>query len=210
MVVIGYSGHGLVAAGILNLMGRKVTAYCDVEEKEDNPLNIKYLGNETIPEVAGLLVDGNFFIAIGNNYARKQVQIKLKEFGKKPATIIHPSSIVDINSTINPWGVMVCAGVCINPFSTIEEGAILNTSCIIEHECKVGSFAHIGPGAILCGKVTVGDSSSVGAGAVIKQNITIGKNVVIGAGAVVLKDIGDNICIVGNPAKRLVKVNQKS
>ncbi len=46
-----------------------------------------------------------------------------------------------------------------------------------------------------------GKLSFIGIGATIIQGITIGKNVTIGAGSVVIKDIPDNVIVVGNLAK---------
>ena len=46
-----------------------------------------------------------------------------------------------------------------------------------------------------------GELSFIGIGATIIQEIKIGKNVTIGAGSVAIKDIPDNVIIVGNPAK---------
>jgi acetyltransferase-like isoleucine patch superfamily enzyme len=45
----------------------------------------------------------------------------------------------------------------------------------------------------------------VGANSVIRQGITIGANVIIGAGTVVVKDIPDNVMVVGNPQKILTQ-----
>jgi acetyltransferase-like isoleucine patch superfamily enzyme len=47
----------------------------------------------------------------------------------------------------------------------------------------------------------VGNNSFVGANAVIKQGISIGNNVMIGAGSVVLKNIPDNVTVMGVPAQ---------
>jgi serine acetyltransferase len=101
----------------------------------------------------------------------------------------------------NRLRVMIAANATINPLATVGTGAICNTGCIIEHECVVGEFAHIGPGAVLCGNVKIGDGTFVGANAVIKQGITVGKNAMIGAGAVVVKDVPDGVTVVGVPAK---------
>jgi len=96
---------------------------------------------------------------------------------------------------------MVGASSVINPFVFIGDGVICNTSCIIEHEVHVKNFAHIGPGAILCGNVSIGEYSFIGAGTIIKQGVKIGSNVVIGAGSVVLKDIPDGMKVAGVPAR---------
>jgi acetyltransferase EpsM len=35
----------------------------------------------------------------------------------------------------------------------VGKNVILNTGCIIEHECVLGDAVHIGPGAVLAGNV---------------------------------------------------------
>jgi acetyltransferase-like isoleucine patch superfamily enzyme len=96
---------------------------------------------------------------------------------------------------------MISANAVINPLAKIGNGVICNTTCIIEHECAVGDFAHIGPGAVLCGNVTIGSLAFVGAGAIIRQGITVGENAMIGAGAVVVKDVPNGVTVKGCPAK---------
>jgi acetyltransferase-like isoleucine patch superfamily enzyme len=80
---------------------------------------------------------------------------------------------------------------------------ICNTGCIIEHECIIGDFVHIAPGAVLCGNVSIGNGTFVGANSVIRQGISIGKNVTIGAGTVVTKDVPDQCRVAGNPQRLL-------
>lgn len=47
----------------------------------------------------------------------------------------------------------------------------------------------------------IGNNVVVCCGAKIIGNVTIGNNVIIGANAVVTKDIPDNACVAGIPAK---------
>ncbi|EAY31982.1 acetyltransferase [Microscilla marina] len=201
-VVIGYSGHAYVVIDILTSMGYTVTGYYDREEKARNPYLLKYQGKETAPSIGKQLKKLAYFISIGDNYARKKVYELLVGSTAQPVNAIHPQSIVSHAAYIaSQTGVMVAPNVVINACCYVGVGSICNTSSTLEHECHIGDFCHIAPGATLCGNVQVGDMSFIGANAVVKQGICIGKNVIIGAGAVVIKDVSDNTVVVGNPQR---------
>jgi len=202
VAVVGYSGHSYVIIDILLNAGRMVTAYCDAENKERNPFHLNYLGKES--EVLKELASFDYFIGIGHNGIRRKVHISLAKHLGEPINAIHPSAIISASVEMGN-GIMIAAGVAINPVVTIGRGVICNTSSSIDHECVIEDFVHIAPGAVLCGNVKVGSGTFVGANSVIKQGITIGKNVTIGAGTVVIKDIPDNATVVGNPQRILRK-----
>ena len=201
IILIGYSGHAFVAYDILLSTGNKAYAYCDSTEKQNNPFGLKYLGSENTQNAQDELMKNIFFIAIGDNNIRQKIYEDLAAQQMFPCNAIHQSAIVSSSAIVMDNGIMISAGVTINALATIGNGAICNTNCIIEHECEIGHFAHIGPGAILCGNVKIGENTFVGAGAVIKQGMKIGNNVIIGAGAIVVKNVPDNVTIMGNPAK---------
>jgi len=206
MILIGYSGHSYVINGILRSIGLKATGYCDNEEKKFNPFSLKYFQKETSSVGLKALTQEDFFIAIGNNNVRKSIYNNLAIRNLLPINAIHATSVIDDTVDLSAHGIMISPNVTINAFAKIGIGAICNTYSIIEHECIIGDFAHIAPGAVLCGNVKVGENSFVGAKSVVRENITIGKNVIIGAGSVVVKDIPDNVKVVGNPA-RFIKYN---
>jgi len=201
MILIGYSGHAFVVYGILHAAGISVSGYCDMAEKTYDPFNLPYLGTENSTAALDALQQSGYFIAVGDNALRKKIYDNLRQKELLPGNAVHPSAVIDPSARIATQAVMIAARVVINPLATIAAGAICNTGCIIEHECVVGEFAHIGPGAVLCGNVQVGDGTFVGANAVIKQGITIGKNATIGAGAVVVKNVPDGVTVIGVPAK---------
>lgn len=201
MIVIGYSGHGFVACSIAKAMGKIFTGYCDMDEKDFNPFELKYYGSENSAEALEVIKTRSFFIALGYNEIRGNVYHSLAEKKLYPVNLIHPSAVVCPTATIAAHGVMIAANAVINPLAKIGVGVICNTSSVIEHECVVEEFAHIAPGAILCGNVTIGRKTFVGAGSVIRQGITIGRNVTIGVGAVVVKNVPDGATVVGNPAR---------
>ena len=94
-------------------------------------------------------------------------------------------------------------GVVINTGSSIGIGTILNTSCIVDHDCNIGDFVHIAPNSALAGDVSVRDMALVGIGSSIVQGKTIGTNSVVGAGSVVITNIPDDVVVCGVPAKVL-------
>lgn len=201
MVLIGYSGHAFVVYGILSSAGVRVSGYCDQVEKTFNPFGLQYLGSENSAEALKTIQQNGYFIAIGDNRLRKKIYESLAGGNLFPGNAIHASSVIDPSATIATHGVMIAANAVINPLATIETGAICNTGCIIEHECVVGAFAHIAPGAVLCGNVKIGAGTFVGANAVIRQGIMVGNNAMIGAGAVVVKEVADGETVTGVPAK---------
>ena len=202
VVVVGYSGHSYVIIDILLNAGRIVTAYCDSDEKDKNPFNLRYLGKEN--EVLDRLKIFDYFIGVGHNGIRRKIQRQLTEHLGKPINAIHPSAVISASVEME-HGIMISANATINPLVKLGQGVICNTSCSIDHESEVDDFAHIAPGAVLCGNVKIGAGTFVGANAVIKQGIIIGRNVTIGAGTVVIRDVPDNTMVVGNPQRILHK-----
>lgn len=202
VAIVGYSGHAYVIIDIFLNAGRIVTAYCDNEEKTNNPFHLEYLGKEQ--EVLNQLRKFDYFLCVGHNGIREKIYNQVKNILGNPVNAIHPKAIVSASAKMGN-GVMVAANASINPIVEIGNGVICNTSCSIDHECIIEDFAHIAPGAVLCGNVKVGKGSFIGAGAVIKQGVTIGDNVMVGAGTVVLKDVLSNTTVVGNPQRVLTK-----
>ena len=201
MVLIGYSGHAFVVYGILKAAGISISGYCDVAEKAYNPFGLPYLGNEHAETGIAAIKARGCFIAVGDNRLRRKIYEGLQKNNVPSANAFHPAAVIDASAIIAEQAVMIAANAVINPLASIATGAICNTGCIIEHECVVGEFAHIGPGAVLCGSVKIGEGTFVGANAVIRQGITVGKNAMIGAGAVVVKNVPDNTTVLGVPAR---------
>jgi len=206
VAIVGYSGHSYVIIDILLSAGRMVFAYCDQEEKKFNPFHLKYLGRET--EMIHRLKSFDYFLCIGNNGIREKVYGQLKKLIGDPINAIHPGAVISASVKMED-GVMIAANATINPLAYIGKGVIVNTSSSIDHECVIGDFSHIAPGAVLCGNVKVGKGTFVGANSVITQGINIGNNVMIGAGTVVIRDIPDNCTVVGNPQRILVQEGKK-
>lgn len=81
---------------------------------------------------------------------------------------------------------------------------------VVNGKAKIGANCRIQTCVVIGGKIGVdeypriGDNCYIGSGAKIIGNVTIGNNVKIGANAVVTKNFGDNLTLVGIPAKALM------
>lgn len=203
LAILGASGHGKVVAETAELLGYECVFFDDTyPEKHSNEV-WPVVGTsadlfERFSEFSGVVV------AIGNNAIRAQKIAEIQKTGAVLPSLIHPKAIVSEYAEIGE-GSVVFAGVVINAFVRVGAGAILNTSCTIDHDCLLGDAVHISPGAHLAGGVTVADYVWVGLGASIKQQADIAANALVGAGAVVLNDVAAGAVVVGNPAKPLIK-----
>ena len=72
---------------------------------------------------------------------------------------------------------------------------------MVSHDCVIGDYVSVSPGALINGNVTVEDDVFVGTGAIILPGRHIGRGATIGAGAVVTKDVPPGATAVGVPAR---------
>ena len=83
----------------------------------------------------------------------------------------------------------------------IGETAEIGNDCTIYHQVTLG-----GTGKDKNKRhPTIGNNVMVGAGAKVLGPIVIGNHVKIGAGSVVLKNVQDNVTVVGTPINRVIK-----
>ncbi|MEE3392712.1 MAG: acetyltransferase [Lachnospiraceae bacterium] len=141
--------------------------------------------------------------SVGNTDLRRKLFSGIASLGFRIPNIADPSAVVSENSTFGK-GIFIGKNTIVNAGSVIGDAAILNTSSVIEHDCQIGAFVHVSPGAVLCGGVRVGDDAHIGARAVVKQYLTIGDKSIVGMGSVVIRDIGSDVTVVGCPAKPVV------
>ncbi|MBS6375013.1 MAG: hypothetical protein KH431_10455 [Erysipelotrichaceae bacterium] len=108
-------------------------------------------------------------------------------------------------------GVVIEDDVTIGSNTTIARGAINDTyiasGCkidnhvFISHNTKLGKNNIIVGQTILFGSVTTGDNVYISGNATIRNQLHIGNRAIIGMGSVVTRDVEENVCVLGNPAK---------
>lgn len=106
-------------------------------------------------------IEDYFLVAIGDNRARKRVADEMQ--GQALWALVHPRAYIADGVELGA-GTVVMAGAVIQPRTRIGRHCIVNTCAAVDHGCIVGDFAHIAPGAHLCGAVEVGEGALVGVG----------------------------------------------
>lgn len=195
--ILGAGGHAKVVIEIAESLG------CEIDDVFDQNNDIeKVLQYSVMHNLDDLSTSKNVFLALGSNHSRKT---NAEKFSTTKINLVHPSAVISKNADLG-FGNAVMAGVVINSSTIIGDHCIINTRAAIDHDCEIGNFVHVSPGATLAGNVTVDEGAQIGIGACVKQNIKIGKWAVVGAGAVVVQNVPDFSVVFGNPAKVRKKV----
>lgn len=90
--------------------------------------------------------------------------------------------------------------------ATIIEDYVKIDDCVfIAHNCSIGKGTFIIANAEISGSVHIGKMCWIAPNSCIREGIIIGDNTTIGIGAVVVENIDNDVVVVGNPARELVK-----
>ncbi|WP_020618587.1 hypothetical protein [Paenibacillus daejeonensis] len=164
-----------------------------------------------VPEhkVGTLAEEGyKFAIAIGDPRIRSRLHDAYPDLSY--TSLVHPTATIPASQrALLPAkpGNIIMAGVRFTSSITFGSFGIYNPNCTISHDCEIGNYVTIGPGANLCGNVRLAEGVYVGAGSVVLPGhpvlgkLSLGDYAIIGAGAVVTRSVPARITVKGNPAR---------
>lgn len=202
LAILGAGGHAKVVADTAECCG-----WTNIDFFDDNWPTTQCVGHwsvvgNTNTLLARLHEFEGVVVAIGRNDIRCLKLTELSSVGAPLISVIHPTATISRYATIG-IGSVIFAGVVVNMDAVIGVGAILNTGCSIDHDCLLDDYVHISPGARVAGNVHIGRCTWIGIGASVKHSINIGSNVRVGASAAVVRDVADNMTVIGVPAKAI-------
>jgi putative colanic acid biosynthesis acetyltransferase WcaF len=127
----------------------------------------------------------------------------LKAFGCsiKGRAFVHARARISI-----PWHVELEEGACVGDRANLYalNRIYLKSGCLVAQESYLCTGDHdlTKPGKPLkTAPITIGRHAFIGARAFVLPGVAVGDNAIVGAAAVVTSDVGDGVCVVGNPAK---------
>jgi UDP-perosamine 4-acetyltransferase len=205
VIVLGGGGHARVLLDLLQMINATILGATTADGCGEPPQpGIPILGDDSVVADRSP-AEVQLVNAVGTAKAsesRKRLQEHFVAKGYRFPTLVHPAAVVS-NLARLADGCQIMAGAVIQAGASIGCGAIVNTMASVDHDCRIGDYVHIAPGAHLSGSVEIGACSLIGTGTAIIQGIRIGALCTVGAGSAVIRDVADGICVGGVPARAL-------
>ncbi len=151
---------------------------------------------EILPQLfeQGIRLAANGVGGIINLNIREQLFDLLSAQGFAFPILRHPRATVEPSAQIFD-GVQIFGNAYVGSSVLLQPKCMINTGAIVSHDCEIGSYTHIAPGAMLAGHVHVGQKALVGMGVTTTIGITIGSGARIGNGAILLADVPERAIV---------------
>lgn len=200
--IIGAGTYGEAIYELATACGYNVIGFFDDDcEKNDKLI----MGKPVLGRISNLksLVDKAFAIAIGDNRTRYKIMTYIRKHGGAVPSLIHPSAYISKSAVIGD-GVYIQMGAVIWTKVKIGDGSIISPNTVIAHHTTIGKACLISTLCTVGVSIVVGDFTMFGIGSIAITGIKkVGSNVVLGAGTTVIKDVEDNVLMVGSPARKV-------
>ena len=139
-------------------------------------------------------------MAVADPVVRRAVVGKIRNEHIEFPVMIHPQSMAGSAANKFGKGTLITAGSILTTGIELHDFVIVNLSCTIGHDVKIGSYTSVMPGCNISGGVTIGEGNLIGTGAQILQYLSVGNDCKVGAGAVVTRSVESGKTFVGVPA----------
>jgi len=204
MLVIGAKGFATELLDVIidNGMQNNLCFYDDINKNKEGYGFNKYpiINSEEKATEYFKNTDTQFCLGIGNPQIRNALSEKFIKMGGELTSVISLYAKISNNGSVIGQGATVLHYCTIASNVQIGKAPLIYHNVQITHDCIIGDYAELSPGAVILGRVKLGNNVHVGANATILPNIEIGNNCIIGAGAVVTKNVPDNCVVTGIPA----------
>lgn len=144
-------------------------------------------------------------VAVANPRVKEKIVSELQKNNRiQFPSFVHPTVWLGRNTEIQQ-GCIIYPGVSINYETLIGDFTTINMNSAIGHNCSLGKYSTLSPGVNLGGFTSIGQGSFMGIGASTIQGVRIGAKAIVGGMTMVLKNVPDQVTIVGNPGRIIRK-----
>ena len=205
IVILGAGDFGREVAWLIEGINKaklqyKIMGYLDDDTKKIGETFYDYPCHGPISMLTDLASDEDVCAVIANQSSeiREHIVSLFPGFAHWE-TLIHPSANIARSVQIGK-GSIICAGVNISVDTMIGDFCMLNMAATVGHDCRIGNFVSVMSGTCICGHVTVLDHAYLATNSSVMPFKKVGRSAKVGAGSVVLRNVNDEITVMGVPA----------
>ena len=189
IVIIGAGGHAREALDVVDALNEEQRRYEPLGFVVEDGFGAPGTIVNDLPILGGFDWLGEHaaevltVCAVGAPELRLRLAEKARAVGARFCTLVHPSVTRTRHVTLGE-GVVIAAGAALTNQIHIGNHVHINLHCSISHDCVIGDYAYLAPGARATGRVTLGEGCYIGAGAIIADGRKVGAWSTVSAGAV--------------------------
>lgn len=204
LYIIGAGTYGEVMFELAEACGYRI---CGVLDDDESKTGCRFMDSAVIEKLSdreeSFFEDKNFVVAIGNNETRYKIMNRILKSGGHTPTLIHPTATVSSSAEIGQ-GVYIQMGAVIWTKVKIGDFTIISPNTVIAHHTKIGKACLISTLCAVGASIDIGNFAMFGFESIAITGMhRIGNNVMLGAGTTLTKDVGDNVLMVGTPARKV-------
>lgn len=144
----------------------------------------------------------SIIVAVANSEDRAKIVKRLPK-ETKYYTFIHPSSYIMDSNIIIGEGSFIGANSILTTNINLGKHALLNRANHIGHDCEIGDYLSMMPGAIISGDVKIGNQVYIGTNSSIKEKLSISSSTILGMNSCTIQNINSPGTYVGVPSKKI-------
>jgi sugar O-acyltransferase (sialic acid O-acetyltransferase NeuD family) len=173
LLIIGAGGHGRAVAEAA-MLGREYLPVAFLDDAVSPPAQIWDIPIWGSTEALATFHDrvDAVVVAIGRNELREALHARVRAAHFPLATVVHPAAVVSPRAEVGD-GCALMAGAIVGTQARLGEGVIVNAAAVVDHDCTVEPFGHLGVNACMAGGTTLGTGAWMQAGSSLGYSVVV-------------------------------------